>query len=193
MSGPRLARTLRERRIQTVLNLRGPNPQHDWYREERDATLAAGATQVDVALSSCVWMSRSQLKTLIRALDTSQYPILIHCAWGSERTGLVSAFAELLRDGSTLDDARGQLALAYLYVPLGDGKIMSEALDQYATWLREHGLDHRPEVFRRWVAEGYKPGEPDREKWAWDPYPLVVITRPEPERTALQHDGAQRR
>lgn len=195
MSAPRLARTLRERRIQTVLNLRGPNPDHDWYRAERDATIAAGATQVDVALSSCIWMSRAQLHTLIRTLDSSRYPILIHCAWGSERTGLVSAFAELLREGSTLDDARNQLAIAYLYVPFGDGKIMSEALDQYELWLKEQRLGHRPETFRRWATDGYKPGNPDREKWAWDPYPLIVTTRPEPERSALQiqHDGGERR
>lgn len=194
LSAPMLARTLREHHVQTVLNLRGPNTEQDWYLAERDATLAAGATQIDVALSSCIWMSRAQLHTLIRTLDSSRYPILIHCAWGSERTGLISAFAELLREGSTLDDARAQLTVAYLYVPFGDGKIMGETLDQYAWWLHANGLSHRPEAFREWVAEGYRPGEPDREKWAWDPYPLIVVTRPEPERSAaLQSDGGRRR
>jgi protein tyrosine phosphatase (PTP) superfamily phosphohydrolase (DUF442 family) len=189
MSAPRLARTLRERGVRTVLNLRGANPDQPWYRAEREATLAAGATQVDVSMSSCVWMSRAQLRTLIRALDSSRYPMLIHCSWGSERTGLVSAFAELLRDGSTLDDARAQFSLAHLYVPYGDGKIMSEALDQYESWLAEHRTVHRPEVFRRWAAEGYTPGRPDRERWAWDPYPLIVVTRPAPEQTALGTTG----
>lgn len=194
MSAPRLARTLREHDIQTVLNLRGPNPEKEWYRAERDATIAAGATQIDVALSSCIWMSRAQLHTLIRTLDSSRYPMVIHCAWGSERTGLVSAFAELLREGSTLDDARNQLTVAHLYVPFGDGKIMGEALEQYASWLRAKRIAHRPAAFREWAAEGYKPGEPDREKWAWDPYPLIVVTRPGPERAALLHgDGGRRR
>lgn len=194
LSAPMLARTLRDYNVQTVLNLRGPNPELDWYRTERDATLAAGATQIDVALSSCIWMSRAQLHTLIRTLDASRYPILIHCAWGSERTGLISAFGELLREGSTLDDARAQLTVAHLYVPFGDGKIMGEMLDQYASWLDAKGLSHHPEAFREWVADGYTPGEPDREKWAWDPYPLIVVTRPEPERTAaLRSDSAGHR
>ena len=52
-----LARTVREHHIKTVLNLRGPNPRESWYREEV-ATRSAGATQVDISLSSCVWMSR---------------------------------------------------------------------------------------------------------------------------------------
>lgn len=192
MSAPKLSQTLRERRIKTVLNLRGSNPDKDWYLAERDATLAAGATQVDVSLSSCIWMSRAQLRTLIEILDSSHYPMLLHCAWGSERTGLVSAFAELLREGSTLDDARDQLALKYLYVPLGDGKIMSQAIDQYENWLRKQELEHRPEVFRRWAAAGYQPGSPNREHWAWDPYPLVVTTRPPAEQAALKVDEDRR-
>ena len=110
--------------------------------------------------------------------------MLIHCQWGSERTGLVSAFAELLRPGSTLDDARAQFSIRYLFVRVNDGKVMAEHLDQYESWLRAGGMKHDPATFRRWVDEGFKPGEPSREQWPYDPYPLVVITRPgsKPER-----------
>ena len=86
-------------------------------------------------MSSCVWMSRAQLNALVESLDTAEYPMLIHCAWGSERTGLVSAFAELLRPGSTLADARAQFSLGYLFVRINDGKVMAEHLDQYENWL----------------------------------------------------------
>ncbi|WP_240911023.1 phosphatase domain-containing putative toxin [Paludisphaera soli] len=191
MSAGHLARTLRDRGIRTVLNLRGPNPAKAWYRDERSATLAAGATQVDVSLSSCVWMSRVQLRTLVKALDEMSYPVVIHCAWGSERTGLVSAFAELLREGSTLGDAREQLALKYLYVPFGDGRIMSEALDQYEAWLAAEGLQHRPETFRRWADSGYKPGNPSREAWPYDPYPLIVVSPPGGESKAAAVPGSE--
>jgi hypothetical protein len=176
--------TLQKHKIRTVLNLRGPNSRADWYRDERATTLEAGATQVDIALSSCVWMSRVQLRALVHVLDTCEYPMLVHCAWGSERTGLASAVAELLRPGSTLSGACDQLALRYLYVRLGDGRIMAEFLDQYADWLRENGLEHRPEMFRRWVDRGYVPRSPSREEWPYDPFPLVVTTRPK-----LQPEG----
>ncbi len=105
MPASALARTIRDHRIKTVLNLRGVN-KDAWYRAERATTLAADATQVDIPMSSCVWMSRAQLRTLIATFDTAEYPILIHCQWGAERTGLASAFAELLRPGGTLEDAR---------------------------------------------------------------------------------------
>lgn len=175
-----LARTVHDLHIKTVVNLRGPNARESWYRDEVAATLSAGATQVDIPLSSCVWMSRIQLRTLVRVLDTCDYPALLHCAWGSERTGLASAIAELLRPSGTLADAREQLAVRHLYVRVGGGRIMAEFLDQYEDWLRRSGLAHRPEVFRRWAAEDYLPGDPNRETWPYDPSPLVVETRPQP-------------
>ncbi len=178
-----LERTIHQNHIKTVLNLRGSNRREAWYRDEVKTTNRAGATQVDIAMSSCVWMSRAQLRALVDALDTAEYPILIHCAWGSERSGLVSAFAELLRPGGTLEDARAQFSLGYLFVRVNDGKLMAEHLDQYENWLREGKLAHNPTTFRRWVTEGFRPGVPNREQWPYDPYPLVVITRPgsEPE------------
>jgi hypothetical protein len=178
MSARALEETVRTYQIKTVLNLRGPNPEQAWYREEVASTLAAGATQIDIALSACVWMSRVQLRTLVRVLDTCEYPLILHCAWGSERTGLTSAIAELLRPGTSLAQARGQLALRYLYLRLGDGKIMSEFLDQYEDWLRRNHRQHSPEVFRSWASRDYRPGTPSREEWPYDPLPLFVLTRP---------------
>ena len=173
-----LARTIREHRIKTVLNLRGSNRAQGWYRDEVTATNEGLATQIDIAMSSCVWMSRDQMCALIDTLDTAEYPMLIHCAWGSERTGLVSAFVELLRPGSSLADACAQFSVGYLFVRINDGKVMAEHLDQYENWLLERKLAHEPAVFRRWVKECFKPGLPNREQWPYDPYPLVVITRP---------------
>ena len=179
MPASALTYALCDRRIKTVLNLRGHNPDESWYRDELTATSEAGATHVDVAMSSCLWMSRAQLKAVVDVLDAAEYPLLIHCAWGSERTGLVSAFAELLRPGSTLNDARAQFSIRYLFVRVNDGKVMAEHLDQYESWLRKIGLDHSPANFHRWVDEGFQPGQPSREEWPRDPYPLVVITRPD--------------
>jgi protein tyrosine phosphatase (PTP) superfamily phosphohydrolase (DUF442 family) len=179
MPASALAQTIRERQIKTVVNLRGSNPSDTWYRDELSTTLVNGATHVDIAMSSCLWMSRAQLSTLVDTLERSERPLLIHCAWGSERTGLASAFAELLRPGSTIDDARAQFSIRYLFVRMNDGKVMAEHLDQYENWLQKIGEQHTPANFRRWVGEGFQPGQPSREDWPYDPYPLIIINRPE--------------
>jgi protein tyrosine phosphatase (PTP) superfamily phosphohydrolase (DUF442 family) len=178
MGPDQLARTIRQYRIQTVLNLRGPNLEAEWYRSERKATLRAGATQVDVPLASDQWLSRDQARTLLEILDTCPKPLLVHCEWGAERTGLVAAICELLRPGGTVQSARCQFSIKYLFLPIRDGLVMRGHVDRYAAWLAQRGMAHSPGRFRRWVLEEYRPGTPSREVWPYDPYPLVVVTRP---------------
>ena len=190
MTAGTLAKTIRGRRIKTVLNLRGINVAEAWYRAERAAAIGSGAALVDISMSSSQWMSRAQLKMLVRVLDRCEYPLMIHCQWGAERTGLVSAFAELLRPGATLGDAKAQFSLYYMYVRLKDGKIMAEHLDQYEAWLNQHRWGHSPQRFRAWIEDGFVPRTPGRDEWPYDPYPLVVITRPEGRKATLFQDSA---
>ena len=179
MGARSLSSTLNQYAIKTVINLRGSHPESAWYRRERSATLAAHATQVDLAMSSCEWMSRAQARALLEVLDTAEPPLLVHCFHGSERTGLVSAWAELLRPGSTLSNAEAQFSAWFLYFGIGDGVVTHHQLVAYEEWLTSNHLDHAPDQFRRWVQTAYTPGQPSREAWAFDPYPLVVTTRPD--------------
>jgi protein tyrosine phosphatase (PTP) superfamily phosphohydrolase (DUF442 family) len=177
LSGNGLAGKVRDHRIRTVLNLRGSHPESPWYCDERAATLEAGATQVDIPVSSCEWLSRAQARALLEVLETAERPILIHCFHGSERTGMASAFAVLLRAGSTLADAEAQFTPLHLYFGLGDGVVTHQHLKLYEKWLVDRSLPHSPDHFRRWLGSEYRPGEPNREQWDHDPYPLVVVTK----------------
>ena len=179
MSDRQLTNVIRQYGIKTVLNLRGSNPEDSWYQRERDATLAEGATQVDMSLSSCEWMSRVQARTLLEMLETCERPILIHCKQGAERTGLASTLSELLRPGVDLEEANRQFSIWRLYLRVGEGKVMSQHIEQYQDWLGRRGLTHSPERLRLWIAEGFMPGKPTREDWPYDPYPLVTVTRPQ--------------
>ena len=178
MDARALSATIARHRIKTVLNLRGEHPESAWYRAERSATLDAGATQVDIPLSSCEWMSRAQARALLEVLDSAERPLLIHCFHGSERTGLVSALGELLRPGSTLADAESQFSARYLYFGVGDGVVTHHQLAAYESWLAANHLRHTPDQLRRWMRNGYVPGTPSREQWKSDPFPLVVTTKP---------------
>jgi protein tyrosine/serine phosphatase len=178
MSCDQLKRTLDEYRIRTVLNLRGPNSQSAWYRAERETTLQAGAMQIDVAMASDQWLSRDQARAIVEILDRCEKPMLIHCEWGAERTGLISAFARLLERGTTFEQARAEFSVTYLFLPVRDGLKMRGHLDRYARWLADRQTSHSPEAFRAWIASGYRPGAPCRELWPYDPYPLATISRP---------------
>jgi protein tyrosine phosphatase (PTP) superfamily phosphohydrolase (DUF442 family) len=177
LTGAGLSRAIRSKGLRTVLNLRGGNPSERWYQEERGASLAQGATLVDFAMASDMDLSRYQARALVDLLDRCEKPMLIHCQWGAERTGLASAFAELLRPGGSLESARGQFTPYYLYLPIRDGLTMRRHIDRYEAWLAGQGIGHSSSAFRRWIRDGYDPGSPSREDWPYDPYPLVVLHR----------------
>jgi len=193
MGASNLARSVRQHQIKTVLNLRGANPDEPWYQAELQATLDAGATQVDLSMASDMWVSRQQARTILQVLDTCEKPVLIHCQWGAERTGLVTAISELTRPDRTLEEARSQFALSYLYVKAGDGAVMEEHLDRYETWLRSKRMEHSPEQFRHWLTQVYQPESPSREQWPYDPYPPIIITRPtlDPPATAARRVASE--
>lgn len=170
-----LKRAIQTHRIKTVLNLRGRNPDQAWYRDELAATLESGVTHIDLPLSSDYWMTREQAGVLTDVLRTCERPVLVHCEWGAERTGLASAFAELLRPDRTLSDARRQFSIGYLYLPTRDGLVMRGHLDRYADWLRSRELSHNPDRFLHWIQAAYRPGTPSRDDWPCNPYPLKVV------------------
>lgn len=191
MGADALAARVAEHRVRTVLNLRGPNPKQEWYRAEKQATLEAGATLIDVPLASDQYLTRLQARRLVEILETCEYPLLVHCQWGAERTGLVAAMVELLRPGSSLAEARDQFATRYLFLPVKDGRIMLGHLDRYAEALAALGEPHSPERFRRWLTEDYRPIEPSREFWPYDPYPLSVTHRPGGDSTEVWGPSAE--
>lgn len=180
-----LAKTIHAQGIKTVLNLRGANPEESWYADERRATLAAGAVQIDFAMSSDQWLSREQARTLLDILDSCDDPVMIHCEWGAERTSLVAAIRALLREGSTLADGRREFSAYYLFLPMKDGLVMRGHLDLYAAWLAARGEEHTPGRLRQWLTREYQPGSPSREHWECNPYPLKVVTRPTSEPVIL--------
>ena len=118
----RSSRTVRDRGIKTVLNLRGATRRRRGIATSGRPTLAAGATQVDIAMSSCEWMSRAQAQALVDVLDTCREadPDPLLARGRTDRAGLRPS-SELLRPGGSLADAREQFSLRYLFLPIKDG------------------------------------------------------------------------
>lgn len=146
------------KKIRTVINLRGLGPDQSWYMEEARATHSQGISQEDITLSAKRFPPPSEIQRLIEALDRSDYPVLIHCAKGADRTGLASTIVKLLYTDSDLDVARQQLSPRYGHFPVGRTVILDQFFDYYAAWLAARGEEHTPERFRRWAKNDYCPG-----------------------------------
>lgn len=152
--------------IRTVLNLRGTTPWDGWYQGECRATAAADVSQEDVTLSAHALPFPAELKRVVEVLDRTEYPVLIHCKQGADRTGLVSAMAMLLYTDATLDEARRQLLPRYGHWPVARTANMDRFFDLYQQKLSDEGGTHSPDRFRRWVLTEYCPG-PARSQLSW--------------------------
>jgi protein tyrosine phosphatase (PTP) superfamily phosphohydrolase (DUF442 family) len=144
--------------IRTVINLRGccnPNP---WYLDECRITHDLDVAQEDLCFSAGRLPSVAEIRRLVEVLDHTEYPVLFHCYRGSDRTGMASVVAQLLRTDVSLSRARRQLSLRFAHLALGRPANLDRFLDLYSEWLTEQGITHSRATFRRWLLEGYCPG-----------------------------------
>jgi protein tyrosine phosphatase (PTP) superfamily phosphohydrolase (DUF442 family) len=159
LSGPELEKILRQHGIRTVVNLRGYSPTLPWYQEECLATHDLNVNQEDICFSANRLPSAPELRRLVEVLDRTEYPILLHCRHGADRTGLSAVVVLLLQNGVDLPQARRQLSLRFGHLPLGRQTYLDQFFDLYADWLTARGWEHAPERFREWLSESNFPGD----------------------------------
>jgi hypothetical protein len=159
LDGPELRRFIAEKHVRTVINLRGTCPDTDWYLDECRATAAADISQEDITLSAKRLPAPAEVRRVIEVLEGTEKPVVIHCQRGADRTGLVSTVAVLLlKDGSTLAEARRQLWPRYGHVEAGRTAVIDRFFDFYEQWLADRGQPHTRERFEDWALNHYCPG-----------------------------------
>src|SRR5205823_2731692 len=115
--------------------------------------------QEDVPFSACRLPSVDSMRHLVEVLDRCDYPILLHCHRGIDRTGMASTVALLLHTDATLAEARAQMGLRHGHMALGRYGNLDRFFDLYQEWLDASGQKHSPKLFREYVETGYCPGE----------------------------------
>lgn len=140
----------------SVLNLRGGSQADRFYANEVETTRRLGIDFYDLPISATRRPSPRELLILTELLESCRYPLLIHCKWGSDRTGLVSALYRLVRQGVPPEQALDSFTLAHGHVPLFGPERLHEPLDEYAVWLRRQGLEHSADRFKDWLVHDYQ-------------------------------------
>lgn len=134
-----LVSTIEQKGIRTVINLRGENPEADWYQGEAAACRRTGANLVSFGWSQGRIPDPESLSQFVDVLETGQGPFLVHCAGGTHRTG-VGAAVYLLLKGEDIATARKQFRVGFNDAPIG------EVLDLY---------EKSDMPFREWVRDAY--------------------------------------
>lgn len=137
--------------VKTVINLRGDEAHIGSNRLEWDTAKRVGLTVLHLPMGSRDAPSREEVFGLVRAFDTVEYPLLIHCKSGADRAGLASALYLLIHEGVPLEKARRELRFWWHgHVRQAKTGILDHFLDVYAAEQARNGI-----AFLDWVAQRY--------------------------------------
>jgi len=126
--------------IKSILNLRGQNTGKLWYTEELKVCKRYGIKHYDIALSKSREPDKKDVHNLIRIFHTAPRPILIHCAGGSDRTGLVSAMWKVIIDNEAKSKASRQLSIWYGHIPGLNNSAMDKFLKRWKPRKTDYSL-----------------------------------------------------
>ena len=149
--------------LASVLNLRGGSASDPFYAAEVQVLNDRGVSFYDLSMSATRRPGRRELLALLDLFERCEYPLLIHCKSGADRTGLASVLYLMSQRNLAPDQALQAFSIAYGHVPLGGPERLHEPLDEYRNWLARKGLAHTPALFRGWVTSEYQSDDPPGE------------------------------
>ena len=150
---PHHIRALAQRGIRTIVNLRGERASGSYWLEQA-ACERNGINLVNLPMRSRRAPTRDELANAIAIFDRVEYPMLMHCKSGADRTGLMSMLYLHLKEGVPMAVARRQLSLRYGYFRWTTAGILDLLCEHYVQ-------DNRrtPISFADWVRERYEPAK----------------------------------
>lgn len=149
----RLVDVLDSKQIKSVINLRGYSPGNTALNEERDLCKTKDIKHVDINMSAHKLPEPGELRKLLKAFDTLPRPILIHCAAGSDRSGLASTLYMNICKGVSLNEAESsQLTWRYGHISFGQARAMDDFFSLYrrtsgSLSMRDWILNQYPKIY----------------------------------------------
>lgn len=143
-------------KIATVLNLRGGSPKDGWYVSEVEATAKHKTAFYDLSMSATKRPARRDLLAVIDVVQKCDYPLLIHCRKGADRTGMACGIYRMLREGWSPEQALSEFTIFHIHVPLFGPEKLHAPFNEYAAWLKTEGVEHTPDRFVKWAREVYQ-------------------------------------
>ncbi len=140
---------IKKNHIKSVINLRGSANRSNWYHQEIAATQQTNIKHYDLHLRAMKTNSKQHMLALVKLLETSPKPVLVHCWHGADRTGLASAMAIILLTNKPLTAAERQTTFRFLALdPRSTEKV---EITLYKKWLQQHRLSNSKSHFLQWL------------------------------------------
>jgi len=148
---PKRIAELAEMGIKTILNLRGESSK-GYYLLEKEACEAHGITLIDYRMYSRDVHSQDKLLGAQKLFEEIEYPCMMHCKSGSDRTGIMGVLYRHFRMGDDIQTALEQLSFRYLHVKAGKTGMLDHFFEDYLAY-----NEATPITFHAWVETVYDP------------------------------------
>ncbi len=119
---------------------------------EREACEALGLNLYTVNIRGRQAPPKSDLLALLDLFASIEYPVLIHCKSGADRTGFICAVYLMAIEGRDPKEASKQLSWYYGHWRSSRAGILDEVIDAYQREGAARGF-----TFRQWVETDYDP------------------------------------
>jgi len=141
--------------VKTVLNLRGDKPSGYLFLEE-EACARRGLTHIPFRVYSREAPSPEIIKGARKLFAEIEYPAVMHCKSGADRTGVMATLYMFFVEGLALDDAMGQLSFKYGHVKQGKTGVIDAAFELYLAHARAREIPLTSiDDFLAWVDTAY--------------------------------------
>jgi protein tyrosine/serine phosphatase len=145
-------KSLKKKGFKSVICVRGGRAFGSWPLEKE----ACERLELDlhkVSIRARQAPRKEALLELIDLLASLNYPVLIHCKSGADRTGFVTAVYLIAIERRPVDVALDQLALRFGHLRFSRAGILREVIEDFGRHRDAVGLDFRSWVETRYVAD----------------------------------------
>ena len=168
---PKRIALLAEEGIKTILNLRAESPK-GFYLLEEEACQKHGIKLVNFRVYSRDVHTREKIRAAKALFPTLEYPVMMHCKSGADRTGFMGVLYRHFHMGDSIEQAMEQLSFKYLHIKEGKTGMLDFFFHDYLKYAAQEKEAGRDAEFIDWVETVYEPADVKArfmEQWSGNP------------------------
>jgi len=168
---PKRIALLAEDGIKTILNLRAESPK-GFYLLEEEACQKHGIKLVNFRVYSRDVHTREKIRAAKALFPTLEYPVMMHCKSGADRTGFMGVLYRHFHMGDSIEQAMEQLSFKYLHIKEGKTGMLDFFFHDYLKYEAQEKENGRDAEFIDWVETVYEPADVKArfmEQWSGNP------------------------
>lgn len=171
---PKRIAQLADMGIKTIVNLRAESPK-GFYLLEEEACKKHHVTLVNFRMYSRDVHAPEKIRAAKELFETIEYPALMHCKSGADRTGIMGVLYRHFHMGDTIEDALEQLSFKYLHVKQGKTGMLDFFFNDYLIYAKANDVS-----FIDWVETIYDPVDVKTRflaQWSGNPITELILRR----------------